>query len=124
MDGKTKIRRKNNIILWCLLILLALSVVYKLFRYREYIAGDLQMTETCKYGLYDQVNPNRASWAALACLPGVGQGKARAIVKYRQEYAKTYGSEQAVFQEAGDLCRVRGIGEKTVAQIEEYLIFD
>ena len=74
--------------------------------------------------LADKINPNMATWASLARLPGIGQSKARAIVEYRQEYRRNNGSKNVAFVRSEDLCNVKGIGEVTLEQIKEYLVFD
>jgi competence protein ComEA len=65
-----------------------------------------------------RIDPNTASWQALACLPGLGEVRARAIVAHR-ERAKS----RPAFAQPDDLCQVRGIGPKTVAQLTPFLAF-
>jgi competence protein ComEA len=55
------------------------------------------------------VNVNTADAKAISeALSGIGQKKAEAIVKYREE--------KGLFKTAEDLTNVAGIGEKTVAK--------
>ncbi len=64
----------------------------------------------------DKLNPNTASVGQLAELPSIGTGKAQAIVDYR--------NEQNTFEKISDLENVRGIGEKTVEKIKQWLVFE
>ncbi|MBS09555.1 MAG: competence protein, partial [Alteromonas sp.] len=49
----------------------------------------------------------------LITLPGVGQSKAKAIIKYREEVGP--------FLEVAQLTQVKGIGEKMLNKIEGYV---
>ena len=57
------------------------------------------------------VNINTADKKTLASLPGIGEVKAEAIIKYREAHGK--------FQSAKDLVKVKGIGEKTVKKLSK-----
>ncbi len=61
-----------------------------------------------------KIDLNRAEWYELIILPGIGEKKARAIVGYRKEAGNFKTIEQ--------LCKVSGIGAKTVKRLEE-LVF-
>lgn len=65
----------------------------------------------------NKLNPNTASVYELAELPGLGPAKAQAIADYRQ------GNDTA-FEKAGDLKKVKGIGEKTAEKIGQWLVFE
>jgi len=65
---------------------------------------------------HGQLDPNRASPAELALLPGVGPRLAAEIVATR---ARLGG-----FRALGDLRRVRGIGEKTLQKLTPFLQLD
>ena len=69
------------------------------------------------------VNPNIAPAAKLALLEGVGPYRANQIVDYRQSFVKNNPGQQA-FETPLDLVNIKGIGVKTVAKIERYLIFN
>lgn len=59
------------------------------------------------------VNINTADADGLCKLPGVGEGRAKAIIEYREK--------QGGFQKKEDIMQVSGIGEKMYARMEEYL---
>jgi competence ComEA-like helix-hairpin-helix protein len=72
-----------------------------------------------------RINPNKAPWYELAELPGIGEKTARAIVDYREAFARERPDEPGpVFRRAADLADVPGIGPKTVAKIAPYLRFE
>ncbi|WP_171051721.1 helix-hairpin-helix domain-containing protein [Alteribacter natronophilus] len=56
------------------------------------------------------ININTASQSELENLPGIGPGKAQAIVSYRDEHGS--------FSISADLINVPGIGERTLEQLE------
>ncbi len=58
------------------------------------------------------VNINTASVEELSTLPGIGQGTAEKIVKYRKEH---------MFKTISDLKEVNGIGEKKFEKIKAQL---
>jgi competence protein ComEA len=65
------------------------------------------------YGL--PIDPNHADADTLETLPGIGPGRAAAIVAAR---------EQRPFASAADLRRVPGIGPLTLARIARFLAVD
>lgn len=60
-----------------------------------------------------KVNINIASAAELETLKGIGPSKAQAIIDYRTEHGD--------FKSINDLLKVSGIGEKTLANIKDYI---
>jgi competence ComEA-like helix-hairpin-helix protein len=72
--------------------------------------------------LADGINPNNASTASLARLPGVGIVRAEAIVAYSKEF--TSSDSNQVFENCKDLEKVRGIGPTTAQKICEWLKFE
>jgi competence protein ComEA len=60
------------------------------------------------------VNINDADAASLATLPGVGPKTAEAILAYRTEHG--------AFQRVEDLLEIRGIGEKKLARMRDWVV--
>jgi len=73
--------------------------------------------------LESQINPNVAPTASLVRLPGIGIGRAGAIVAYREEFSKKDANNPA-FRNCDDLQKVKGIGPKTVENISKWLKFE
>ena len=83
----------------------------------------LRFGQSCEIELNSRVNPNVAPAASLVRLPGIGTGKAEAIVAYRRDFSEKV-SHKPVFQSCDDLQKVKGIGPKTVKNINEWLEFE
>lgn len=60
-----------------------------------------------------RINLNRAEAWLLEALPGIGQGKAQAIVNYRSQHGS--------FRRVEDLLRVEGIGNSTLEKIKDLI---
>ena len=73
--------------------------------------------------LDEKINPNDAPVASLVRLPGIGVGRAEAIVAYRENFSGE-DSNSSAFRNCDDLQKVRGIGPKTVQNISEWLTFE
>jgi len=115
--------KRRDIILWLLLIVLVGSLFYRAMEDRYKANSDFAINDEQVKKTADKVNPNTASWASLARLPGIGPGKAKAIIKYRNMWKKNGPGNKIAFSESNDLCRIKGIGQKTVEQIKDYLVF-
>ena len=76
-----------------------------------------------EFQLQNRINPNDAPIESLMRLPGLGAGRASAIVAYRENFRKKNGKSLA-FEDCNDLLRISGIGPKTVKGISEWLEFD
>ena len=72
-------------------------------------AGETR-TEQSKDG---RVNINTADSAQLMTIPGVGQAKADAIIRYRED--------QGRFQKAEDVMQVEGIKEGSFSKMKDYI---
>lgn len=74
-----------------------------------------------------RIDPNVASAAVLRCLPGIGPGRAEAIVTYRAAAVDAGGHGGAepgrVFRTGEDLLRVPGIGPGTLRRVLPHLEF-
>ena len=77
----------------------------------------------CEIELEGGINPNNAPIESLIRLPGLGPGRAGAIVAYRENFNEKNAGSRA-FQNWDDLRKVKGIGPKTVQNISEWLRFD
>ena len=84
------------------------------------VTGRSQVGGTCELVIQDRINPNTACEASLVRLPGIGTGRAGAIIEYRQK--DTVGPR--AFNTAEDLQNIKGIGPKTAGGVEPYLRFD
>lgn len=73
--------------------------------------------------LENRINPNDAPIESLVRLPGLGTGRAGAIVAYRENFNENDAGSPA-FQNCDDLLKVKGIGPKTVQNISGLLKFD
>jgi len=71
--------------------------------------------------LSDKVNPNYALAGSLVRLPGIGAGRAQAIIAYRQ-YQLDRGERP--FRTLDDLQNVKGIGVKTAKNISKWVDFE
>ncbi len=73
---------------------------------------DIDRTEPLHYAF--RVDVNAAGWPELAQLPEIGPTLATRIVDYR--------TTNGPFTSRKQLLEVRGIGERTLERIEEYLL--
>ena len=79
--------------------------------------------EGSEINLESRINPNLAPIASLVRLPDIGLLRAGAIVTYREQFGET-DSENKAFKNINDLQKVKGIGPKTVQNINEWLTFE
>lgn len=70
-----------------------------------------------------RVDPNTASWAELAALPGIGEALAKRIVAYREEHQPSAPSADRVFRSPADLEPVKGIGPRLIERMTPHLRF-
>jgi competence ComEA-like helix-hairpin-helix protein len=73
--------------------------------------------------LTDRIDPNTASASELSTIPQLGPSRAAALVTYREQFLKQHPGRRA-FERAGDLMKIKGIGEGIVQKLTPYLIFD
>jgi len=64
----------------------------------------------------EKINVNTASAAELTALPGVGEAIAQAIVEYRDN--------NGAFRSVDDLLQVKGIGEKKLAALRDWVTLE
>jgi len=87
------------------------------------VSGLLGAGKSCQIVLDEQINPNDAPLASLVRLPGIGIGKANAIVAYRENSSRKDGDSRT-FRNCDDLQKVKGIGPKTAQKICQWLKFE
>ena len=101
-------------------IVVTLSIVFVVFvcvnrvrkGYKFAVRDDTMKSASLKYEYL--VDINKADWYELMLLSGIGEVKARAIVKYRSEIGE--------FERIEDLCEIRGIGVSTVNAIKDLIV--
>jgi DNA uptake protein ComE-like DNA-binding protein len=67
-----------------------------------------------------QLDPNDAPEAMLAVIPHLGQRNARAIIAYRESFARRHPGRLA-FGSLQELLRIHGLGPETLEQIRPFL---
>jgi len=82
------------------------------------MGADLVVTGAETPPAAEKIDPNTATWASLARLPGIGPGRAKEICRYREQFGGG-----APFEGPDDLQNVRGIGPTLVEGIRPYLTF-
>ena len=101
------------------LLLIACGLLAVRQRGRPAVVPDRQAAHPPRFDdLADRLDPNLATAAELAVLPGLGPSKAAAVVAYRAS-VKT----PPAFRAADDLARVHGIGPAIVAKLAPHLVF-
>jgi competence ComEA-like helix-hairpin-helix protein len=83
----------------------------------------LRSGQSLEIVLNEKINPNEAPLGSLVRLPGIGVGKAAAIVAYREDL-RGKNDDNPAFRDSDDLQKVKGIGPKTVQGISEWLKFE
>ena len=113
---------KNRIQSFAFVISVGIAVCFS-FRFITSLRALESSTVQGESCLQNRINPNEASIESLIRLPGLGVGRAGAIVAYRENFKKKNGKSLA-FEDCNDLLNVSGIGPKTVQNMSEWLIFD
>jgi competence protein ComEA len=73
--------------------------------------------------LKDRIDPNVADLSELSALPTLGEKRAKAIIDYREEFARLHPGERA-FNSPRDLLKLKGFGVAMVNNLQPYLIFN
>ena len=100
----------------CVAVCFSCGFVSNLVRFGTAFSG-------CEIELESRINPNDAPVASLVRLPGIGVGRAGAIVAYRENFSEKDSGSPA-FRNCDDLQKVRGIGPKTAQNISQWLKFE
>jgi competence ComEA-like helix-hairpin-helix protein len=109
---------RNIAALIALTAAVAAMVGWRMADRRSRMDADLVVTGAPMPAAAETIDPNTASWASLARLPGIGPGRAKAICSYRQQSDRT-----PAFTQPDDLMDVSGIGEVILDGIRPYLTF-
>ncbi len=88
----------------------------------RHVRGDISRSVPGETQLENRINPNQAPVESLVRLPGLGVGRAGAIIAYRENLSRE--GKRPAFRNCDDLQDVRGIGPKTVQSISEWLKFE
>lgn len=88
-----------------------------------FISNHHRDSKQCAIELEGRINPNDAPIESLVRLPGLGIGRAGAIITYR-ENVNTKNAGSLVFHNCEDLKKVKGIGSKTVQNVSQWLKFE
>ena len=94
-----------------LVIFLACSGGWWILRERD--QGWVEIDRADKRRIDLKIDINKASWAELSLLPGVGEARAKAIVASREK--------EGPFTRPDDLRRIRGFGPRTIEGLRGYL---
>ena len=112
--------RQNRIQSFAFVIAVSVAVCFSI---GFAVSSLLELGQSYEIGLDEKINPNDAPLASLVRLPGIGIGKASAIVAYRRDFSER-NDNKAAFENCDDLQEVKGIGPKTIENISEWLIFE
>jgi hypothetical protein len=105
-------------------LLIALLVYLSIRRaiHPTFIADPQPLDGSRAADLAERLDPNSATQAELAAIPGVGETLAAAIVDYRQDFTRLHPG-QLPFHESRDLLAIRGIGVARLEAMELCLFF-
>lgn len=79
-------------------------------------AQEVQPAQPKKPALEGKLNINTATAEQIDMLPGMSRKKAEAVVEYRNTNGK--------FKTLDDLMKVKGIKQRTIDKIKDYIIFE
>ncbi|MHC4843521.1 MAG: ComEA family DNA-binding protein [Planctomycetota bacterium] len=111
-DSKCKITQSFAFVTAAIIAVLLCTIFLTFFSSQETCSSQIV--------LKDKINPNYATISSLARLPGIGLGRANAIIDYRRQFRRD-NPGVLPFLEPNDLQKVRGIGLKTVESIKPFL---
>jgi len=111
---------QNRIRAFAFVIAASVSVLLSVYFLASGLPG---LRQTSEIRLESRINPNKAPPASLVRLPGIGVGRAGAIVAYRESFSEKNGGKPA-FWNCEDLQKVKGIGPKTAKSISKWLKFE
>ena len=108
--------RKELITAFFLTITLLIGIGIKYTIDHHWWLPETRVVDTDPESIKLKIDLNSAEWYELIILPGIGEMKAKAIVEYRKGNGRFKAIEQ--------LCKVNGIGKKTVSKIKDLVFID
>ena len=117
-------KEEKTALLFLIICFLSGIFVYHLKQYHllDFINFDHELVQTAVSKVVDRhikqvktVNINTASKEELTFLPGVGPATAEKIIIYRKEHG--------FYNSPNDLKAIKGIGDKKVEKLKEFVIF-
>jgi len=114
--------RRNLTAIALLTAMLIALAVWRLATNRARLREDLTVEPAAVAPAAEKIDPNTASWASLARLPGIGPGRAKAICTWREAFCDEHPGQPA-FRRPADLEQVPGVGPVIVQSVAPYLTF-
>jgi len=108
--------RKESLAAFFLITTLLIGTGIKYAIDQHWWLPETEVVDTDPESIKLKIDLNRAEWYELIILPGIGEKKAREIVKYRKE--------TGAFKTIEQLCEVNGIGIETVKRIKDLVFVD
>jgi len=108
-----------------LIVLLVIGAMYaggRWLRNRTVIADPQPESGSRAGELADRIDIEEADWQTLAILPGIGEKRARDILRKRDDLRLRRPGERA-FKRIEDLLMIDGIGIATIDKLRPYLAF-
>ncbi len=115
--------RRNLTALLIVAAALAAGIGWRIARHRATLGEDLTVRQADMPPAAElKIDPNTAGWSTLALLPGIGETKAKAICRWREQAATTRPGV-TLFTRPADMDDVPGISAITIEHIAPYLTF-
>ena len=108
------LRRSDQVMIALLLTVSLVGIGIYTWRQSQIRNGLIDVDKASYLSAEYKVDVNTADWPEFSNLPGIGEGTARNIIRYRTQHGP--------FQSAEELKLVRGIGARKLESIQPYLI--
>ena len=112
--------QRRALLVICSAVLAYLAV--RAAAHRAHVPDPQPPTGDRAHEVADRIDPNTASVATLAALPGLGMKRAQDVADYRARFTLT-GLDRPPFVTPDDLANVPGIGPSMVRTLTPYLVF-